>query len=93
MVTTELTIMNESGLHARPASDFVVEASSYASDISIRNRSIASEWVDAKSILSILGLGVESNHTIEIKAEGVDEVEAIQNLKSLLENNMKGKSK
>lgn len=93
MVTTEFTIMNESGLHARPASDFVMEASSYKSDIYIRNGSVSSEWVDAKSILSILGLGVESNHKIEIKAEGDDEVEAIQNLKALLEKNINEKAK
>ncbi|NPV75250.1 MAG: HPr family phosphocarrier protein [Anaerolineae bacterium] len=93
MVTIEFTIMNESGLHARPASDFVMEASSYKSDICIRNSSVSSEWVDAKSILSILGLGVESKHKIEIKAEGEDEVEAIQNLKALLEKNINEKTK
>jgi len=93
MVTTAITIHNESGLHARPASDFVMEAATFQSDISIRNNSVSSDWVDAKSILSILGLGVERSHTIELKAEGQDEEAAVERLKALLEKNMAEKGK
>ena len=88
MVTTVITIHNESGLHSRPAADFVMEAATFQSDISIRNNSLMSDWVDAKSILSILGLGVEKSHIIEIKAEGADAAEAIQKLTALLEKNV-----
>jgi phosphocarrier protein HPr len=76
MVIEQLSLNNGSGLHARPASDFVREASKFSSDILIRNINIASAWVNAKSILSILTLGVENNHTVEIKVDGSDEVEA-----------------
>lgn len=76
MVIEKVNLNNGCGLHARPASDFVREASKYASDILIRNISTPSKWVNAKSILSILALGVENNQTVEIKLEGPDEVEA-----------------
>ncbi len=52
----------------------------------VRNASSESEWVNAKSILDVLTLAVEQNHFIELKAEGVDEAEAIEALKSLIES-------
>jgi phosphocarrier protein len=76
MVIQKMDLKNGSGLHARPASDLVREASKYNSEIMIRNISAPSDWVDAKSILSILTLGVENNHTVEIKVEGPDETQA-----------------
>lgn len=57
----------------------------------IRNASLSSDWVDAKSILSVLGLGVENNHTLEIKADGPDEKDAIRSLKQLVESNFSQK--
>jgi phosphocarrier protein HPr len=84
MMITQVVFNNESGLHARPASDLVREASTYKSDILIRNVSLGSDWADAKSILSVLGLGVEDKHTIELKAEGPDEKAAIHSLKEMI---------
>jgi phosphocarrier protein len=91
MVIEKIKLQNGSGLHARPASDLVKEAAKFNSDISIRNISLASEWVDAKSILSILTLGVENNHTIEIKAEGIDESLAVSSLVDLVNHNINQK--
>ena len=80
MIIEKLKLMNGCGLHARPASDFVREAAKYSSSIKIRNISTPTDWVDAKSILSILTLGVENNHSIELKFDGNDEVDASQAL-------------
>ena len=84
MVIERIDLRNGNGLHARPASGLVREASRFTSDVSIRNVSVATEWVDAKSILSILTLGVENNYTVEIKVEGPDEIEAAHSLVAIV---------
>lgn len=91
MMIAQVVLNNGDGLHARPASDLVREASTFSSEIMIRNASLSSDWVDAKSILSVLGLGVENNHTLEIKADGPDEKDAIRSLKQLVESNFSQK--
>jgi phosphotransferase system HPr (HPr) family protein len=87
MQTTTLKVNHEVGLHARPASQFVKAAAAHAADIQVRNLTGQSDWVDAKSILGVLTLGVEQGHQIEIKSDGPDEVDAIADLTGLVENN------
>jgi phosphotransferase system HPr (HPr) family protein len=79
-----LQINTDSGLHARPAALFVEQTSQLSSEISIRNLTTKSEWVDAKSILNVLTLGVEMDHEIELQIEGADEQEAIEKLTTLI---------
>ena len=83
----EITIHHEVGLHARPAAMFVKVASSFLSQITVKNLSNASEPVDAKSILGILSSGVQMNDCILITAEGADEDEALAALNDLIEGN------
>jgi len=87
MEKIKLVITNPVGLHARPATLFVSTANSFDAQILAKNRTTNSEWVDAKSILMILTLGVEQGHEIELLAEGEDEKEAINQIKILIENN------
>jgi phosphotransferase system HPr (HPr) family protein len=82
-----LQITNEVGLHARPAAVFVNAANSFTSAIQIRNVTMGSDWADAKSILSLLVLGVEQGHEVELTAEGADEAEAIAALGELIRSN------
>ena len=63
-------VTNEVGLHARPAARFVSKANEFNSDIQVQNATTNSNWVNAKSILLVLILGVEKDHEIEIVAEG-----------------------
>jgi len=86
-----LQVINEVGLHARPASEFVKLAGGFKADIKIRNTTTNSNLVDAKSILSVLTLGVEKNHEIELTAEGDDEVQALAALRELIESDFAGK--
>ncbi len=81
-----IRVMNRVGLHARPAAEFVKQAGQFSSTIRIRNRTQESAWVDAKSILGVLTLGVEKGHEIELTVEGEDEEEAVQALRSLIES-------
>jgi phosphotransferase system HPr (HPr) family protein len=86
-----LTVVNEVGLHARPAAVFVAEASRFASQIRIRNATTHSGWVEAKSILSVLTLGVEQNHEIEITVDGPDEDQAAADLERLIASDFAGR--
>ena len=83
----KIKVEHAAGLHARPASLFVKTASDFSSKILVQNLNDKSDPVNAKSILSILTLGVSQDHEIEIVAEGEDADKAINALKDLIENN------
>ena len=80
MPEIKLVITNKVGLHARPASLFVHEASKYHSEITVLK---GDETGDAKSILDLLVLGIDQGSLIRVQAEGVDAVQALDGLKTL----------
>lgn len=82
MITRSVTVMNSVGLHARPATYFIQEANKYKSSISVKKDQ---RKVNAKSLLGVLSLGVVQGMTIEIEAEGTDELEAVEGLVQLVE--------
>jgi len=83
----KITVTHTAGLHARPAALFVQTASKFKSDIKVQNVTDESALVNAKSILSVLTLGVTQNHEIEITAEGDDASEALIALEALIKDN------
>lgn len=84
MAEITLTIAHEVGLHARPASLFVQKAKQFTSDIRVKfGESVA----NAKSIMSILTLGVNQGAVITIYAQGEDEDQALASLVELVEGN------
>jgi phosphotransferase system HPr (HPr) family protein len=84
----ELDIRNPSGLHARPAAAFVKAAAGFASDIRVANVTTGSAAVPAKSIIGVLGLGVQPGHRIRLRVEGPDEAAAAGALRALVESGM-----
>jgi phosphocarrier protein len=84
MAEITLTIKNEVGLHARPASLFVKRANEYKSDIRVK---FGEGNGNAKSILSMLTLGVNQGGIITISAVGEDADQAIAGLAELVESN------
>lgn len=86
MQTVNVTVINEVGLHARPAAIFVQAANRYKSQIKVRNLTKNGNVSDAKSILGVLVLGIEKNHLIELDIEGEDEEAAAVYLTRLVEN-------
>lgn len=80
MPEIKLAITNAVGLHARPASLFVQEASRFESDITVLN---GEESADAKSILDLLLLGVNQGCEITVRAEGPDADQALAALTGL----------
>jgi phosphotransferase system HPr (HPr) family protein len=84
--TAELDVHNKSGLHARPAAMFVRAAAAFRSTISVQNLTRESKSANAKSLIAVLGCGVEHGHRILISADGEDEVTAIEALQGLAES-------
>ena len=85
MYTKTVEIINPTGLHARPASDFVKEAGKFKSRITIQKVGAARGPANAKSIIFVLAQGLAKGTRVEIRAEGEDEVEAVDNLIRLIE--------
>ena len=81
-----LTIVNEIGLHARPAALFVQTAAEFQSDIRVRNLTTGSAAVSAKSMFGVLSLGAEKDHQIAISADGPDAAEALEALRQQVES-------
>jgi len=74
MPDLRLTVIDPSGLHARPAARFVQAASRYTSRIVIRHDD---READAKSLIALLGLTIRPSTEITLTADGPDADEAL----------------
>jgi phosphotransferase system HPr (HPr) family protein len=83
----DLVVSHPSGLHARPAAKFVQTAVTFPCDIKVSNLTTGSPAVNAKSILSVLTLGVNPGHCIQMEASGESAEAALAALKGLIESN------
>lgn len=83
MSEISVTVLNESGLHARPAGMLVKTASTFQSDIELK---FGDGQVNAKSIMSIMGLGIPEGAQVKFSAEGADAVEALSAIEKLFAN-------
>lgn len=82
MFAKEVEVQNQVGLHARPATFFIQKANEYRSTIWVEKDE---RRVNAKSLLGVLSLGIVGGTKIKIRADGGDEVEAVENLVKLIE--------
>ena len=85
MYSKQVTIHNPSGLHARPASEFVAAAAKFKSRITIRKDEDGVREVNAKSIVMILSQALVTGTTVQITANGEDEMTAVDALVALIE--------
>ena len=83
MISKEVTINNQVGLHARPATFFIQKANEFKSSIWIERDE---RRVNAKSLLGVLSLGIVKGTAVNIVADGVDENEAIATLSELIDS-------
>lgn len=81
MLTREVTINNQVGLHARPATFFIQKANEFKSNIWIEKDD---RKVNAKSLLGVLSLGIVKGTSVSLIADGSDEKEALGTLESLI---------
>ena len=86
MLTKTVEIINKNGLHARPASDFVKEAGKYKCSVKVARAGEEENPSDAKSIISVLLLGLCKGEKAVITTEGEDEEEALNNIVALIES-------
>jgi len=84
MVSKEITIQNQVGLHARPATFFIQKANEFKSLITIAKDE---RKVNAKSLLGVLSLGITKGTSVTVSAEGSDEQEAVDALEALVMSN------
>lgn len=81
MLSREITIVNDVGLHARPATFFIQKANTYKASIWIEKDD---RRVNAKSLLGVLSMGIVKGTDITIIADGVDESDALNGLEQLI---------
>lgn len=84
MISEMITITNDTGLHARPASVFVSTAAKFKSELMLQK---GEKKVNAKSIMGVLSLGIVKGTDITISAQGPDEAEAVGALVELARSN------
>ena len=85
MYSKRTVIKNKTGLHARPASEFIAMAGKFQSRITIKKLS-AGQDANAKSIVMLLSLGLNQGEEIELVARGEDETEAVDQLIALIDS-------
>jgi len=75
--STTVELVNETGLHARPAAEFVKTAAKYDAAVRVNG-------VDAKSLLGIMALALPKGATVTIEATGDDAQDAVDALDALV---------
>lgn len=78
-----LRILNEEGMHARPAGAFVKVASEFKSEIEIKSNGVTK---NGKSIMGLMSLGLVKDSEITLVAKGEDEEAALNKLELLVQN-------
>lgn len=77
----EITIINELGLHARPAAEFVRRANSFRSEITLVTKA---GRFSALSLIDVMRANLERGAVATLEAEGVDAEEAVERLAQLV---------
>lgn len=83
MYSREIVVVNESGLHDRPASDFVGLAGTFQSRVELQRVGEEDKY-NAKSIIMLMSLGLAQGERAILSAEGEDEKEAVDALAELV---------
>lgn len=83
MVEKTVVIVNETGLHARPANGLVNLAKKFSSRVELLREN---KTANAKSIINILTLDLNKGAEVLVRTTGEDEVEALEQVVTYLEN-------
>jgi phosphocarrier protein HPr len=81
VIEREATIVNQEGLHARPAAKIVRLASQFDADIELVKDGLD---VNGKSIMGVMMLAAECGSSITIRANGPDAERAVEALAALV---------
>ena len=76
-------ILNEEGMHARPAGAFVKVANEFKSAVEVKANGMTK---NGKSIMGLMSLGLTKDAEVTLVTKGEDEAEAMNKLGKLIEN-------
>lgn len=83
MISTEITIINKLGLHARAAAKLVSTASAYSSQIRLGH---SGKLVDGKSIMAVMMLAAGKGTDLTLEIDGEDQELALDAVTTLINN-------
>ena len=86
MTEKRVQVTSDSGVHARPAMMLVKEAMKYECEVFLIK---ADSEANAKSIMSVLALGITSGTELLIRADGEREREIVESLVAMIQNDFK----
>lgn len=83
MITKSLEINLPTGLEARPVAVLVQVASKHECSVYIETEG---KKVNAKSIMGMMSLGLDSGERVTVIADGQDEEQAVEDIEAYLHN-------
>ena len=86
MLSRDVTIVNEVGLNARPATFFIQKANTFKSSIWIEKDD---RRVNAKSLLGVLSMGIVKGTVVTLIADGEDAEVALEGLEKLIASELR----
>ena len=81
MIQKDIKIALSGGLEARPIAVLVQVASQYESTVYLQ---VDNKKVNAKSIMGMMSLGLNSGEEVTVLVDGADEKEALENIEKYL---------
>jgi phosphocarrier protein len=84
MTIRTLTVINNFGIHMKPAGLLVKEAGKYRSSIFVYKDDQQDMKVNAKSLIGVLMLAAGKGSTVTFEAEGEDSEKALDGLEDLV---------
>lgn len=85
VVTRDVTVTNERGLHARPAMQFVDVANGFNAQVLVTKDGDEPLEVDGKSVMQMITLEATQGTVLHLKADGDDADQAVGKLAELFE--------
>ena len=85
MISKNLTVVNPSGLHLRPAGVLSQTAMKFKSDITIIS---GEKKIVAKSVLNVMAAGIKSGTEITLICDGEDEAAAMETVSKAIESGL-----
>ena len=85
VVTKDVVVANERGLHARPAMQFVDVANTFQSQVTVVKEGPEPFEVDGKSVMQMITLEAVQGTKLQLKADGEDASAAVEQLAKLVD--------
>ncbi|EET4495719.1 HPr family phosphocarrier protein [Escherichia coli] len=79
---------NEHGIHARPGAYMVNILKPFNCAVKIANLSRNDHYVNAKSLMALMSLGIKNEHEVSVIFDGEDAQRALQQLSTEIENGL-----